>query len=99
MLKQDIQTAMWIRLKFNRLLFSTIFHKKRRAKMVKVTPKNDLIRKLVKHPTAGAFRPEGSSDWPDDSFTARRVADGDVTIETAEKKHEKSDTKFRARSE
>ena len=51
--------------------------------MIKVTPKNDTIRKLIKHPTAGAFRTEGSSDWPDDSFTARRIADGDVTVEEA----------------
>ena len=56
--------------------------------MVKVVPKNDDIRKLLKHPTAGALRAEGSSDWPDDSFTARRVADGDVTIEQAEKKED-----------
>lgn len=56
--------------------------------MVKVVPKDDNIRKLLKHPTAGMMRAEGSSDWPDDSFTARRVADGDVTIEQAEKKEE-----------
>jgi hypothetical protein len=51
--------------------------------MVKVVPKNDDIRKLLKHPVAGAMRAEGSSDWPDDSFTARRIADGDVTVEQA----------------
>lgn len=57
--------------------------------MVKVVPKNDSIRKLLKHPTAGPFRTEGSSDWPDDSFTARRMADGDVILEQhAEKKVE-----------
>jgi hypothetical protein len=49
--------------------------------MVKVVPKNDDIRNLLKHPTAGPFRSEGSSDWPDDSFTHRRIQDGDVTIE------------------
>lgn len=50
--------------------------------MVKVLPKNDEMRKLLKHPSGNiAFRESGSIDWPDDSFTARRVADGDVTIE------------------
>ena len=49
--------------------------------MVKVLPKNDTIRKLIKHPVGGPFRAEGAMDWPDDSFTARRVADGDVTLE------------------
>jgi hypothetical protein len=56
--------------------------------MVRVIPKNDTIRKLLKHPVAGPFRSEGSSDWPDDSFTHRRVADGDVTIEEAKKPEE-----------
>jgi hypothetical protein len=74
--------------------------------MVKVTPKNDTIRKLIKHPTAGPFRTEGSSDWPDDSFTARRIADGDVTVEeAAADKHQKEKAektepqKFRSRAE
>jgi hypothetical protein len=48
---------------------------------MKVVPKNDSIRNLIKHPVAGAFRTEGSSDWPDDTFTARRIADGDITVE------------------
>jgi hypothetical protein len=52
--------------------------------MVKVVPKNDTIRKQIKHPVAGAFRGQGSMDWPDDSFTARRIKDGDVTVEKAE---------------
>ena len=59
--------------------------------MVKIIPKNDDIRKLLKHPVAGAMRAEGSSDWPDDSFTARRVADGDVTIEQEAKEGKKED--------
>jgi hypothetical protein len=49
--------------------------------MVKVLPKNDAMRKLIKHPIAGAFRAEGAAEWPSDSFTARRIADGDVTVE------------------
>jgi hypothetical protein len=50
---------------------------------VRVLPKNELIRKYLKHePTKIAFRPEGSIEWPLDNFTMRRLRDGDVTIET-----------------
>jgi hypothetical protein len=48
---------------------------------MKVWPKNDEMRKILRHPIAGAFREEGPADWPDDQFTARRIADGDVTAE------------------
>jgi len=48
---------------------------------MKVRAKNDDIRKILRHPTGGAFREDGSAEWPDDSFTHRRVADGDVTVE------------------
>jgi hypothetical protein len=46
-----------------------------------VTPTSDDVRRLVKHPKAGGFQAEGGAEWPNDSFTARRVRDGDVTIE------------------
>ncbi len=46
---------------------------------MKVWPTNADARKNLRHPMSGAFRAEGHMDWPDDSFTARRIADGDVT--------------------
>ena len=64
---------------------------------MKVVPKNDTIRKLIKHPAAGPFRAEGPADWPDDSFTARRIADGDVTVEQATEKHEERHKPAKAR--
>ncbi len=49
--------------------------------MVKVVPKNDELRKVLKHPSNNVpFPAEGSQDWPDDSFTHRRITDGDVTV-------------------
>jgi len=46
-----------------------------------VWPKNDEMRKVLVHPSGNiAFREEGPADWPDDSFTHRRIEDGDVTI-------------------
>jgi hypothetical protein len=49
---------------------------------MKVMPKNDAMRKMLKHPSGGgiAFRDEGPVDWPDDSFTHRRIVDGDVLV-------------------
>jgi len=46
----------------------------------------------MKHPVAGSFRTEGSSDWPDDSFTHRRIADGDVTVEEVKKEETKKES-------
>jgi hypothetical protein len=48
---------------------------------MKVWPKDDHIRKLIKHPAAGPFGAEGPADWPEDQYTTRRIADGDVTTE------------------
>jgi len=48
---------------------------------MKVTPKNDDVRKTLQHPTAGGFRAEGPADWPEDTFTFRRIRDGDITAE------------------
>ena len=48
---------------------------------MKVWPKNDVLRKLLKHPLAGGFRDEGEADWPDDTFTFRLVRDGDLLTE------------------
>jgi hypothetical protein len=57
--------------------------------MVKVMPRNDVVRKTMRHPSGNiAFRETGPIDWPEDSFTTRRIRDGDVTV-YEEKKPEK----------
>jgi hypothetical protein len=50
---------------------------------MKVWPKNDDMRKLLRHPTGGAFSVDSSipAEWPDDSFTHRLIQDGDVVME------------------
>jgi hypothetical protein len=55
------------------------------AKTVRVSPANDDMRRVLAHPRAGYFPAEGSAEWPDDDFTHRRIRDGDITAETAEK--------------
>lgn len=47
---------------------------------MKVLPTSEEKRKVLKHPTGGKFLPQGPADWPDDSFTHRRIRDGDVTV-------------------
>ncbi len=50
--------------------------------MIKVWPTSDDMRKLLRHPEGNiAFHEEGPIDWPDDSFTHRRLMDGDITKE------------------
>jgi hypothetical protein len=48
--------------------------------MVKVNPADDDVRRVLRHPTAGAFPKEGPAEWPLDKFTNRRLADGGVTL-------------------
>jgi hypothetical protein len=55
---------------------------------MKVRAKNDDIRKVLKHPTGGAFREDGTAEWPDDSFTYRQITDGAVTAEEQQQPQE-----------
>ena len=48
-----------------------------------MTPRDGNIRKLLRHPLRGrGFPTTGSVEWPLDTFTRRRLRDGDVTIES-----------------
>jgi hypothetical protein len=56
---------------------------------VRVLPRNDDVRKYIVHqPSLIAFPESGSVEWPDDAFTRRRIADGDVTLEEQPKSSE-----------
>jgi len=57
---------------------------------VRVTPASEELRAVLKHPTAGAFRAEGSTEWPNDRFTKRRLAEGSVKLEEAAPEQPKS---------
>ena len=54
---------------------------------MKVWPRNEEIRKVLKHGVIG-FPAEGPAEWPDDTFTHRRIMDGDVTVEEIKVKSE-----------
>jgi hypothetical protein len=48
---------------------------------VRVNPRDETIRKLLRHPLRGrGFPTTGSVEWPLDTFTRRRIRDGDVTL-------------------
>lgn len=46
---------------------------------MKLMPRDDKMRKALRHPSAGAFPASGPAYWPEDAFTTRRLRDGDVT--------------------
>jgi hypothetical protein len=58
----------------------------KRVEAVRVEPQGgegytaDDMRRLLKHPTAGGFRQEGSIEWPYDNFTKKRIRDGTVKL-------------------
>ena len=48
---------------------------------IRVEPRDEDMRRLLKHQPSGiSFRSEGSVEWPDDTFTHRRIADGSVKV-------------------
>ena len=64
------------------------FQKLRQRPGIRVVPKNDDMRRLLKHPHTGHFRAEGGLEWPDDSFTFKRLRDGDIIRESDVKRAE-----------
>jgi hypothetical protein len=68
-------------------------------KGIRVTPANDTMRRLLRHPHAGGFGKEGSVEWPNDRFTKRRLADGDITVEEQHDNHHDERHRRRPRHE
>ena len=48
---------------------------------IRVEPRDADMRRLLRHPKAGKFRSEGSLEWPNDTFTQKRLRDGDIKLE------------------
>jgi hypothetical protein len=63
-------------------------HRLRTRPGIRVEPANDDMRRLLVHPRAGHFRSEGSMEWPDDTFTHRRLRDGDIKRVETKKNNE-----------
>lgn len=63
---------------------------------IRVVPANDAMRRLLKHPSRGAFPRTGGVEWPNDKYTKRRLADGSVTRE--EEAAETSERSSRSKS-
>jgi len=48
---------------------------------IRVEPRDEDMRRVLKHQPSGiGFRSIGSVEWPDDSFTRRRLRDGSVKL-------------------
>jgi hypothetical protein len=52
---------------------------------VRVVPVREDLRAILRHPNGVRLRAEGSVEWPNDRFTQRRIADGDIKIAEEEK--------------
>jgi hypothetical protein len=46
---------------------------------IRVVPAKEEYR-VLKHPTGVAFQPTGSTEWPNDRFTQRRLGDGSIKL-------------------
>jgi hypothetical protein len=44
------------------------------------------------HPKGTAFDSNGMADWPNDSFTQRRIRDGDITLQPPQPQKAKEPT-------
>jgi len=63
------------------------------ARSVRVTPANDDLRRVLKHPRSGTkFPASGSVEWPLDQFTRRRIKEGAVTVEERQQEGERGAT-------
>jgi hypothetical protein len=50
-----------------------------KVERVRVNPASDDIRRAIRHPSGPRFPESGSVEWPLDTFTKRRIAEGSVT--------------------
>lgn len=48
---------------------------------VRVVPANDEMRKVLRHPRGARFGEGGGAEWPNDTFTKRRLNEGAITLE------------------
>jgi hypothetical protein len=53
---------------------------------VRVVPASDDLRRVLKHPRGVGFPSQGSAEWPNDTFTKRRLKEGVVTLEESGEK-------------
>jgi hypothetical protein len=59
--------------------------------VVRVRPLTDLAKQFVRHPSVGGFTGGDSGTlWPRDSFTTRRIRDGDIEVVTEQAAEPKS---------
>ena len=58
---------------------------------VRVVPTSDALRRVLMHPSGRKLRATGSTEWPMDKFTARRLAEGSIKIEDGKKEDGKKE--------
>jgi hypothetical protein len=69
----------------------------KRVEGVRVLPNSgegyseDQMRRLLKHPNAGGFRSDGDIEWPNDTFTKRRLKEGSIKLVEQKSEGERRD--------
>lgn len=72
----------------------------RAVKRVRVVPRDENIRRDIRHGVTGVrFPKEGSVEWPFDQFTKRRLRDKTVSLESAEAQQERHSDRQRSRQQ
>jgi hypothetical protein len=67
---------------------------------VKVDPRDDDVRKYIKHlPSGRGFPASGPALWPNDNFTARRLRDGSVKLAKEDNKKDEKPKAPHSRSQ
>jgi hypothetical protein len=55
---------------------------------MKLKAKNETLARVLRHPNGMGFSADGTTHWPRDQFTLRRIRDGDVTLVDDDKPRE-----------
>jgi hypothetical protein len=65
--------------------------KSSRPGTIRVEPKNEDLRRVLKHPMTGVrFRKTGSSEWPNDPFTRNRLREGSIRLAAEQRSPEQT---------
>ena len=59
--------------------------KMREPRRVRVNPRDEKMRRAMKHPRYGGFRSSGSIELPLDHWTRRRIREGSLVVEERER--------------
>lgn len=60
---------------------------------VRVSPANERMRRVIRHPRFGGFRSSGSIELPLDTWLKRRIKEGSVVLESAQQARKRQEAR------